>query len=50
MVIGPDELIITDNPAGGGTTYVNDIDVATGAKVGATITLAGTPSFGSQVP
>ena len=45
-MVGNDILIITDNPsaAGGGITYVDDINTTTGAQVGTTIALHGAPS------
>ena len=50
-VVGNDELTITDNPSAGagGTTYVDDIDLTTGAKLGATIALPGAPVGTPQV-
>ena len=48
MVVGNDVLITTDNPsaAGGAITYVDDINIATGAKVGTTIAMHGVTFFG----
>ena len=44
--MGNNELIITDNPAaaGGGITYVEDINTTTGAQVGTTIAMHGVAS------